>query len=266
MRFTKFFFLYFLVTIAAWAEASAEAEAKTLSGGPRNSDLIFHFKRICVPQGLSGTRFALSQDPTIKIGAFRAEYDLDRRTSDQNLQPVRGFRNVEFIKHAEKVNKKNYGSKEYIFEDFSIKVPMEDLESAMALVSTPRASNIIDFYIDAKKQKPRDRFVRMAGFYVEIENTRSFVAFDGTKSHISTNLKAKERDDFFIYERLWPRFATMLGTTRTVRSGPGVQLSHLESPPDCTISTNFEFSVEILERPKQPARTVAPANRRQGVR
>lgn len=257
-----FIFSFFILGYAP-ANPPQGRGSKTLSGIPYNSDLIFHIKRICIAKPITSNSFVLPIEPSLEIGAFRAEYDLDLKTVDKRLNAIDTFRRVEFTKNVKKVNKRSFGAKEYLFEDYTIKVPFEDLEQAMSAIRRPQANNRIVRLLDGASSSAKDRQIQLAGFYVKIENVRSFVAFDGSNSNVSSDLKAKEDETFLVYERLWPKFATLLGTSRSIRSAANSHISHLEPRSDCSTSTNFEYTVEVSER--SPTTPASPARRKSGL-
>ena len=248
IRNILFLIAFIFAVLTSTAQAVPASEAKTTSGIPANSDLIITFKRICVAKSVppSVTKWPLT--PKIEIGTFRAEFDTETKAIRKNLQPLENFSQVPFVDKAKSVNKRSNGSKEYGFDSYPIKIPFEEIEKSIVQINQPKIHNRLQKFLDRASNANRPDPLKLGGFYIKVDGVRSLVAFDGTNTNISTNLRQKEKDGSMLFEKLFPLVATWTGTKRDLRAQGSAHVSHLDPPLECNGRSNFEYSVEVIPR------------------
>ncbi len=268
MRFIQIFIMMTFLGLQSLAQTEQPSESKNLLGIATNSDLIISFKKICLKESsfsevkkLMGTPVP---DPRIEVGVFRGEYDLKNKTFKSNSKPLKDFNRIPFVDQAKKLNKSIFGAKEYIFENYSVKIPFDDLVRSVDM-GRPQVGDFLTRFVEGSSSAARQKeLIQLGGFYVSIEGVQSFVAFDGTNTNINTNLREKMPDGSLIAEKLWPTVASMLDSRRNIISKGHIQVGHLEPALKCGSSSFIEYSAEVVPRESSASPMSRPAKKKNG--
>lgn len=233
----------FLIILFA-ASLQAFANMHTVSGLAQNTVLQFDVKRICISDPLAPQlTMTLGLPPKVEVGVFKATLDPETNEVAVRMESLPGMRSVPFVKRASEVKEEFYASTDYTFKDFKISVPLTAVEDASAQISFPKLEGRLDLLVKTVLGESPARELYVMGVYLKVGRLRSLVAFRGQYSHVLTDLWSIENGEY-LYEKLWPRIATLLGSSRQMLT----YASHPNVPPkqfECNGESFLQYSLDL---------------------